>query len=88
MKKFIVGSAIAMGIGALIAVGFLVAIGVEYRQKEDSGIEPGYTPDFIVGGFEAALWLCGIGLVALVISSVVAFARRTRGHAASSAPKR
>lgn len=86
MKKFIIGSAIAAGLGALITIGFLIAIGVDYRVQEDSGIEPGYTPDVIVGGFEAGLWLLGIGLAALIVSSIVVILQRRNGRAASSAP--
>lgn len=83
MKKFIIGSAIITGFGALITIGFLIAIGVDYRTQEDSGIEPGYTPDVIVGGFEAGLWLFGIGLAALIVSSIVATLRRRNERVAS-----
>ncbi len=86
MKKFIIGSAIAAGLGALTTIGFLIAIGVDYRIQEDSGIEPGYTPDVIVGGFEAGLWLLGIGIAALIVSSIVAILQRRNERAASSAP--
>lgn len=86
MKKFIIGSAIAAGLGALITIGFVIAIGVDYRMQEDSGIEPGYTPDVIVGGFEAGLWLLGIGIAALIVSSIVAILQRRNERAASSAP--
>lgn len=86
MKKFIIWSAIAAGLGALTTIGFLIAIGVDYRIQEDSGIEPGYTPDVIVGGFEAGLWLLGIGIAALIVSSIVAILQRRNERAASSAP--
>lgn len=86
MKKFIIGSAIAAGLGALTTIGFLIAIGVDYRVQEDSGIEPGYTPDVMVGGFEAGLWLLGIGIAALIVSSIVAILQRRNARAASSAP--
>ncbi|MCS6576461.1 hypothetical protein NYS52_18185 [Curtobacterium flaccumfaciens pv. flaccumfaciens] len=86
MKKFIIGSAIAASLGALTTIGFLIAIGVDYRMQEDRGIEPGYTPDVIVGGFEAGLWLLGIGIAALIVSSIVAILQRRNERAASSAP--
>lgn len=86
MKKFVIGSAIAAGLGVLITIGFLIAMGVDYRMQEDSGIEPGYTPDVIVGGFEAGLWLFGIGLTAFIVSSIVAIVQRRNEHASSSAP--
>ncbi|MBF4598176.1 hypothetical protein ITJ50_03470 [Curtobacterium sp. VKM Ac-2889] len=86
MKKFIIGSAIAASLGALTTIGFLIAIGVDYRMQEDRGIEPGYTPDVIVGGFEAGLWLLGVGIAALIVSSIVAILQRRNERAASSAP--
>ncbi|MCS6579175.1 hypothetical protein [Curtobacterium poinsettiae] len=85
MKKFIIGSAIAASLGALTTIGFLIAIGVDYRMQEDRGIEPGYTPDVIVGGFEAGLWLLGVGIAALIVSSIVAILQRRNERAASSA---
>ncbi|WP_022906511.1 hypothetical protein [Curtobacterium sp. B18] len=86
MKKFVIGSAMAAGLGVLTTIGFLIAMGVDYRMQENSGIEPGYTPDVIVGGFEAGLWLFGIGLAAFIVSSIVAIIQRRNERASSSAP--
>ncbi|PZE87057.1 hypothetical protein [Curtobacterium sp. MCBD17_032] len=80
MKKFIITSVIAAGVGALITIGFLIASGVDYRIQEDSGVEPGYTPEVIVGGIEAGLWLFGIGVVALIVSLIVAGVHRRQEH--------
>jgi hypothetical protein len=65
-----------VGIGILLTVAFLVAIGTDYRHQEDRGVEPGYTPDVLLRGFDAGLWIVGIGLVALIACSIVALARR------------
>ncbi|MFS0731696.1 hypothetical protein ABC270_16675 [Curtobacterium sp. 1P10AnD] len=85
MKKFIIGSVIVAGLGALITIEFLIAIGVDYRLQEDSGIEPGYTPNVVIGGFEAGLWLLGIGGAALFVSSIVAILQRRNKRTAASA---
>lgn len=88
MKKFIIGSVIVAGLGALITIEFLIAIGVDYRLQEDSGIEPGYTPNVVIGGFEAGLWLLGIGGAALIVGSVVTILQRRNKRTAASAASR
>jgi hypothetical protein len=85
MKKSIIGSVITVIIGAAVTVAFLIAIGMDYRHQEDRGIEPGYTPDALLSGFDAGLWIVGIGLGALIVCSIVALARRRRGPTSRSA---
>ncbi|WP_141693359.1 hypothetical protein [Curtobacterium sp. UCD-KPL2560] len=88
MKKWMIASAAAAGVGALTAIGFLVAMGVDYRMQEATGAEPGYTSDGIVGGFQVGLWLLAIGIVALVVCGVVAAARRRGGSGPTSPSER
>jgi hypothetical protein len=83
MKRIIVTSAVVTAIGALTAIAFAIAAGVDYRLQEDQGLEPGYTPPSIVDGMEAGMWIFAIGAAALIVSSIVLLSRRraTRAHA-------
>lgn len=80
MKKLLVASAVIAGIGVLMTVGFLIASGVDYRQQEDSGVEPGYTPAGLVLGLEVGLWFFGIGIAALIATGIMVIVRRRRGR--------
>lgn len=84
MRKSIIGSVITVVIGTVVTVAFLIAIGMDYRHQEDRGVEPGHTPDALLRGFDAGLWIVGIGLVALIVCSIVAFARRRGGPTSQS----
>jgi hypothetical protein len=84
MRKVIVTAAIGAGVGALMMIAFLVASGVDYRMQEDAGVEPGATPDVMLGGLQAGLWVSAISLAALVVGVLVAVVRRRRGPGSSA----
>jgi hypothetical protein len=84
MRKVIVTAAIGAGVGALLTIAFLVASGVDYRMQEDAGIEPGPTPDVLLGGLQAGLWVSAISVAALVVGVLVAVVRRRRGLGSSA----
>jgi hypothetical protein len=76
MKKIVVASAVVTASGALTAIAFAIAAGVDYRLQEDQGLEPGYTPPSIVNGIEFGMWIFAIGAAAIIVSSIVLFNRR------------
>jgi hypothetical protein len=68
----------------VVTVAFFIAIGMDYRHHEDRGVEPGYTPEALLRGFDAGLWIVGIGLAALIACNIVAVARRRAGPTSRS----
>ncbi|PYY39155.1 MULTISPECIES: hypothetical protein [unclassified Curtobacterium] len=84
MKRVVVAATIGAGVGALITIAFLVASGVDYRMQEDAGVEPGATPDLVLGGLQAGLWLSVVSVAVLVVCVLVTVVRRRRRHGSSS----
>jgi hypothetical protein len=81
VKRLTTAFTITAGIGALGAVVFTFISGVQYRIREDQGLQPQYTAAWIVTGTSWGLWLCALGLAALTVSGAVALLRRRRRSA-------
>lgn len=81
MKLLWVGFTILAATGALTTVVFTIISGVEYRMAEDQGLQPGFTPAWIVLGTEVGLWTFALALVALAAAGVVALVLRRRRNA-------
>lgn len=60
------------GVGLLVAVGFLVASGIDYRITEDTGVQPGYTPEWIMNGMTAGFVLAGLGALVMIAGGALA----------------
>ena len=88
LKRLAVGFTILAGSGALAAVVFTIISGVQYRIREDQGLQPEYAPAWIVFGTCSGLWLFALGAVGLATTGVVALLRRRRSkppeHAADN----
>lgn len=78
VKRVSFGFWIAAGIGLCIAVGFMIASGIQYRLVEDAGLEPGYTPGPILAGIYAGLILLALGLTGALVTGVSAWIARRR----------
>lgn len=66
------------GVGLLVAVGFLVASGIDYRITEDTGVQPGYTPEWIMNGMTAGFLFAGLGVLVAVAGGAIALRRPIR----------
>ncbi|MBD8104779.1 hypothetical protein [Plantibacter sp. CFBP 8775] len=82
MKKIIISSIVLAIAGAVTTAGFLVASGLQYRDQEEQGLEPGYTPAPIVLGIEIGLWAFGIGALIFAVAGTIALLRRAKRNAA------
>ena len=51
---------------------FTVIAGVQYRIREDAGLDPIYAPTWIAVGTTVGLWVFVLGLAALGVTAVVA----------------
>lgn len=76
-KRFLIAGCVAAGIGVLVAAGFLVASGLDYRAAEDAGIEPGYTAEWILSGMKIGFLLIGLGALAAIAGGALALRRMT-----------
>ncbi|MHA7133878.1 hypothetical protein [Oerskovia turbata] len=65
--------------GLLAVIVFQVFSGLDYRAREQAGLEPGYAPAWTVVGTGAGLVLLIVGLVALAVTGVVALVRNKAG---------
>lgn len=73
-------SIVVASTGFLTTVVFTVLAGLDYRAQEDLGLQPGYTPPWIVIGIESGLAILAIGVFATVVVGIHAaiVARRQR----------
>lgn len=79
IHKFWLSAAIVCGFGLILAIGFQSVAGVQYRIAEDQGIDPGYSPGWVVVGTDTGLVLILVGLVLLFVAGVLGiFAHRRR----------
>ena len=85
VRRLVTALTIVAGSGALAAVVFTVISGVQYRIREDQGLQPQYAPGWIVYGTYAGLWVCAVGVVGLALAGAVALLRRRRGTAPDGA---
>ena len=81
LKRLAAAFTILAGSGALAVVVFTIISGVQYRIREDQGLQPQYAPPWIVFGTNAGLWLCALGVAALTATGAVALLRRRRRSA-------
>lgn len=81
VKRLVTAFTIVAGSGALAAVVFTVISGVQYRIREDQGLQPQYAPAWIVVGTNSGLWLCVLGVAGLALTGVTALLPRRRGPA-------
>ncbi|WP_171906520.1 hypothetical protein [Arthrobacter sp. SW1] len=77
-KRFLVVGSIIAGAGVLVVIGFAIASGIDYRMAEDAGLEPGYTPQWIVYGMSAGCFLFGLGVLAAITAAVLTLRRPLR----------
>ncbi|WP_120521578.1 hypothetical protein [Arthrobacter celericrescens] len=77
-KQFLITGSIMAGAGLLVAAGFLVASGIDYRIAEDTGVQPGYTPEWIMNGMTAGFLLAGLGALVAIAGGVLALRRSIR----------
>jgi hypothetical protein len=69
--------------GLLITAVLTVVSGVQYRIRQDQGLDPVYAADWIVVGTYGGLGMFAVATVALAATEAVAFVRRrVRQHAA------
>jgi len=80
VKRLVGAFTITTGSGALAAVVFTIISGVQYRIREDQGLQPEYAPAWIVFGTYSGLWLCALGVAGLALTGVAALLRRRRGR--------
>ena len=81
VRRLVTALTIVAGSGALAAVVFTVISGVQYRIREDQGLQPQYAPGWIVYGTYAGLWVCAVGVAGLALTGVTALLLRRRGPA-------
>jgi hypothetical protein len=84
VKRLVTAFTIVAGSGALAAVIFTIISGVQYRLREDQGLQPEYAAAWIVFGTYCGLWLFALGFVALTATGVVAIAARKRAKSGAS----
>lgn len=68
--------AILAGAGILTAIVFLTLSGIDYRIKEDKGLDPGHSPPWIVAGIELGLWASFLSVLALIAIGSTTLLRR------------
>jgi len=71
LARSTIAAILVIAIGVLMAVAFLIAAGVDYRRAEESGIEPGPTPEWLVQGVYAGALLAVLGVVLIVVVALV-----------------
>jgi hypothetical protein len=67
---------ILAGAGLLVAAVFTVVSGVQYRIREEQGLDPVYAADWIVVGTYGGLGVSAVAMMALAATEAVAFVRR------------
>ena len=73
LSKVLLASAIAVAtLGALMTVSFLVLSGLDYRAKEDAGLQGGFPPQWIVTGIESGFVVFLIGTLATLLAGIYA----------------
>ena len=77
-KRLLIGLTIVASVGALVVIMLTVIAGVQYRIREEQGLEPIYAADWIVAGTNAALWLFAFAIVSLAVTGTVALLQRRR----------
>ncbi|MEP6481081.1 MAG: hypothetical protein ABJA94_03640 [Rhodoglobus sp.] len=77
-NRVALGFTILASLGALTAIVFQVIAGVQYRIDEERGVQPGYSPAWLVAGTEVGMWVFAFALVALAATAVLSLVRRQR----------
>jgi len=83
MKRVWSATAVVGAAGLLVAVSLTVTEGLEYRGREEHGLEPVYAPDWVVVSTHLGLALFAVAAAVLAIAAIVAALRR-RGHAVNA----
>jgi hypothetical protein len=66
------------GIGLLTTVVVTIISGLQYRAREDQGLQPVYAPTWIVMGTYGGLVIFVLSLIGLGIASVLVLQKRRR----------
>ncbi|MDO5617329.1 hypothetical protein [Kocuria sp.] len=68
MKKTFIGFSILLGLGISTLFLFVVISGMQYRQMENVGMDPGYTPQWILSGMLAGVVISGAAALGLIVA--------------------
>lgn len=78
-KILVVILTVLAGLGVIAAVVFQVFSGLDYRDQEMQGLEPGYAPEWTVIGTTIGFWVFVVAALAL---AAIGVARLVRGASA------
>lgn len=78
LKRSFIAASITAGVGFCIAVAFQVVAGVQYRIAEDQGLDPGYSPTWIVVGTNVGLLLFALAVLTAMVVGIAALIRHQR----------
>jgi len=78
MKRVWIATAVVGAAALLVAVALTVIEGLEYRDREERGLDPVYAPDWVVASTHVGLAVFACAAAVLAIAAVVAALRRRR----------
>ena len=78
MKRAWIATAVVGAAALLVAVALTVIEGLEYRDREERGLDPVYAPDWVAASTHVGLGVFASAAAVLAIAAVVAALRRRR----------
>jgi hypothetical protein len=74
----LLSSGVVACVGAIIVIVFTIFNGLEYKGREDAGLQPAYASDWIVLGTNVGLWNFALAATVVFLTGVVALVRHIR----------